>query len=508
MTEIIHARSATVEIKREACIVLWIYAAKQRKAPVELQEKMIRSVIKVMDLYKGDENPYNSGLQTAASGALSAVTSIARDQDINLSPEDVEVIIAVVYTVMEYDSKNIEALENFLDSMLNLAYISKAVLIQCGGIVVVIDAMVEHDSIESLQERGCAILAVLSSSEIVEVNLCIAETDGIDVLVNALAVFSANKKIQIDVCATFSYLSVDQESRMLISSQGGMMLVVNAVSSCTDDAKVLEVACSALLKLSADAEELAILDSNIVQAVVNAMRFHPDADQFQIKALGILQNISMRSATAKHAIADAGGIHVVVSVIKELMGSADVLDRAFTALWSLAVLERNQIEISRFGGIELIVNGMMANIDYSNVQKQGCGCLCTLSSNSDNKTRIREAGGVDAIVFSMWAHYDSEVLQREACRALSSLAVNLQTNEVMIATDGEINAIISALRLFPDSPKLQEHACVALRNFMLSTENVELIKTNSSEVRRLMIHASNRFPEKCFDRANQILASL
>jgi hypothetical protein len=78
----------------------------------------------------------------------------------------------------------------------------------------------------------------------------------------------------------------------------------------------------------------------------------------------------------------------------------------------------------------------------------------------------------------------------------------------MIATDGEINAIISAMRLFPESSKLQEHACVAMRNFMLSADNADLIRTNAEELGRLMTHAATRFPEKCSDRANQVLASL
>lgn len=151
---------------------------------------------------------------------------------------------------------------------------------------------------------------------------------------------------------------------------------------------------------------------------------------------------------------------------------------------------------------------MMANISCEKVQKQACGCLCTLSSNSRNKTLIREAGGVDAIVYAMWAHYDVEALQIEACRALSSLAVNVQTNEVMIATDGEINAIISAMRRFPSSAKLQEHACVALRNFILSQDNADLIRSNRGELVGLLQHAASQFPEKCQDRAEQILMSL
>jgi hypothetical protein len=108
----------------------------------------------------------------------------------------------------------------------------------------------------------------------------------------------------------------------------------------------------------------------------------------------------------------------------------------------------------------------------------------------------------------MWAHYSSEEIQVEACRALSSLAVDAQTNEVMIASDGEVNAIISAMRRFPVSDRLQEHACVALRNFLLSADNVDIIKSNENEVRLLVQQASSRFPDQCQERANQVLASL
>lgn len=508
MSELINNRSLPVDLKCEACTVLWALTGKQSRQSASDLVTMFKSVLGVMGLYKGEEQLYNSALQSAASGALATITACMRDVSVQISAEDVEEMIAVVYMVMEYDLDNIELLERFLDAILNLSFFSDTMVIQCGGIVVVIDTMVAHESTEGIQERGCAILALLSSTENLQVNLCIAETDGIDMIVSALAIFSANPRIQIDACKALSHLSVDHESRMLIASQGGLILLVNAMQSNLDNVDLLEGACAALLNLSSDAEEQVLADSNIVDIVVNAMRYKPDAMRLQEKALGVLQNVSMRNAAAKMSIAEAGGINAVTIVIRDFMGTPSVLERAFTTMWSLAVLERNQVEIANAGGIPLVINGMMATINDGTVQKQGCGCLCTLSSNSRNKTLIREAGGVDAIVFAMWAHYNSEVLQIEACRALSSLAVNVQTNEVMIASDGEINAIICAMRLFPNSQKLQEHACVALRNFMLSSDNADLIRTNASELRHLMTHAARAFPEKCSERANQVLAGL
>jgi hypothetical protein len=284
--------------------------------------------------------------------------------------------------------------------------------------------------------------------------------------------------------------------------------LVNAMSSFKDDVDLLEAACSALLNLSSDAEEQVLAGSNVVETVVNIMRHQCGSAILQEKGLGVLQNVSMRSRDAKRAIADAGGVEAVTFAIKEFMGSPSVLERAFTTMWSMAVLEDNQTRIADLGGIGLVVNGMMANITYEKVQKQACGCLCTLSSNSRNKTLIRDAGGVDSIVYSMWAHYTSENLLIEACRALSSLAVNVQTNEVMIATDGEISAIMSAMRRFTESERLQEHACVALRNFLLSADNAELVRHSRDELEKLMNHAASRFPDRCAERAKQVLARL
>ena len=56
--------------------------------------------------------------------------------------------------------------------------------------------------------------------------------------------------------------------------------------------------------------------------------------------------------------------------------------------------------------------------------------------------------------------------------------------------------------------KLQEHACVLLRNFLLSTDNVALVRPQADELQVLISSAASRFPEKCEERAAQIMTSL
>lgn len=508
LLEVIDDSSSSDDSVIEACGALWAYTAKQPLTNSNLISQSFRSVLGLCSRHKGDVTPFNGPVLAEASGALSSVIHCVRDSQVHITENDIDLIICILDMVIECNVENVALMDRLMDVILTLCFTSKEILIQYGVIVVVIDCMVEHEGNEVIQQVGCAILALLASTENLQVNLSIAETDGIDMIVSALAGFTDNLVIQTDACRALSHLSIDHESRMLISSQGGLILLVNAMNKYRDEVDLLEAACSALLNLSSDAEEQVLAGSSVVETVVSTMRHQLNCPRLQEKCLGVLQNVSMRSKDSKRAIADAGGVGAVTFAMKEFMGSPSVLERSFTTMWSLAVLEDNQHIIANEGGISLVINGMMANIAYEKVQKQACGCLCTLSSNSDNKTAIRDLGGVDAIVYAMWAHYNSDALLIEACRALSSLAVNVQTNEVMIASEGEFGAIMAAMRRFPNSERLQEHACVALRNFLLSADNVDIVRAQSVELEQLIHDASSRFPERCSERAKQVLASL
>lgn len=507
LVSVIDSSSSPNHLVEEACLALWTTLRKQPLGSADISlayQSMLRMCTKQRDL---DTN-FDRSLSFAIGGALTAVLDNMRDMAGQITDDEIDLIINMLDLVIEYDVANVLLMEKMLEMTLSLCILKKETIIQFGVIVVVIDCMVEHEGNEKIQGKGCAILALLASTENLQVNLSIAETDGIDMLVSALASFSNNIDIQIDTCKALSHLSIDQESRMLISSQGGLILLVNAMDTHKDSLSLLECAMGALLNLSADAEEQILASSNMVDVVVRTMQEQLTAPRLQEKALGVLQNMSMRSREAKRSIANAGGIAAITTAIREFMGSAPVLERAFTTLWSLGVLSENQITIANESGIDLIINGMMANITFEKVQKQGCGCLATISANSDNKTLIRDLGGLDAIVYAMWAHYNSQAFLVEGCRALSALAVNVQTNEVMICSEAEISAITAAMKRFPHAEKLQEHSCVAMRNFSLSPDNVQLMRPQAFEIIALMNKAAEQFPSSCGERARQVISSL
>mmetsp|Transcript_38997 Transcript_38997/g.94287 ORF Transcript_38997/g.94287 Transcript_38997/m.94287 type:complete len:1267 (+) Transcript_38997:376-4176(+) len=503
----IDSPSSQNHLLEEACLALWVTLRKQPQNSADISIAY-QSMLKMCSKQRALDSNFDPKLSFAIGGTLTAVLDNMRDMAGHITEDEIDLIVNMLDLVIEYDVENFLLMEKMLEVTLSLCVLKKDIIIQFGVIVVVIDCMVEHEGNERIQGKGCAILALLASTENLQVNLSIAETDGIDMLVSALASFSENMDIQIDTCKALSHLSIDQESRMLISSQGGLILLVNAMTTHKDSVSLLECAMGALLNLSADAEEQVLASSNMVDVIVRTMNEQLTAPRLQEKALGVLQNMSMRSREAKRAIANAGGIGAITVAIREFMGSSAVLERAFTTLWSLGVLSENQVIIANEGGIDLIINGMMANITFEKVQKQACGCLATVSANSDNKTLIRDLGGLDAIVYAMWAHYNSQAFLVEGCRALSALAVNVQTNEVMICSEAEISAITASMKRFPHAEKLQEHSCVAMRNFSLSPDNVQLMLPQAEEITELMNRAAGQFPSSCGDRARQVISSL
>jgi hypothetical protein len=500
LTNVIESAENSTEICIEACNVLWALTAKYPNQSVMALSSMFHAVVGLMGERDG-ENPYHPGLQAAAAGAAASISLRLRHESTIVDSEHVDLLIANVYRALEFDHEGVETMASLLGALLNLCYLDEGKVIRSGVIVVVIDLMYEIENHESVQEKGCTILQRLASSENLQVNLSIAQTEGIDLLIMTLATYSTNEFIQGQACKALSHLSIDPESRMCITTLGGLQLLVNALEMHMDNLELAESVSLALLNLSSDGDVEMLIESGVVETVVEAMKKYPTNSSLQQNGMGVLQNVSMKGSHAKSVIAATGGIDAVIAALSGFLTDPSVLERAFTTLWSLAVLDSNQVRIAEVNGISLIINGMLASIDHEQGQMQGCGCLCTLASDPSNKVQIRGSGGVDAIIFAMRAHYASEPLQAEACRALSSLAVN------MVATQNEINAILSAMRSFPVSADLQEHACFALRNFLFSPDK-SLILSAESEVTAAVYNAMTACPDNCCALADEILTML
>jgi len=500
-----------------SCGVIWTLAFRHPIREPSLLNKMFGATVDLLEMYyegqqdsqpRGRRRPFVPETFTMAAGALAGTTKrILELEDpavINRIDDACRVVVDVVYTALKHYSDGPTSLENLLDTIYCLCQINSDSVIQYGGMVAVVDAMGEYDGKASIQARGSAVLAHLSSSESLQVILSIVQTDGIDMLVRALVTFPDHFLIQKNACKALSHLSIDEESRMCIIAEGGPKLLLKAMKSNSECVPLLEYCCAAILNLMSDAgAEVFHGDEQVAEILVSAMIAHSSAIFLQEKALDVLFRITTKSYQLKDAIGRAGGVDAVLRVVEEFVAIPTVLERAFSTLWSLAALEHNRERIANVRGINAVINGMLASIEYGKVQKEGCGCIRTLAAAENEKSLIRQCGGVDAVVFAMWAHFESVDILVESCAALANLA---SPDEAI--QENEVTAVVTSLERFRHSADLQANGCRVLLSYLPSPRNCSVMSSHAAQIKDVATSAASIFPDRCSHQAMQILSYL
>jgi len=486
--------SVTDDTQEKASMALWALLAKSTCNDPDILSRIYGYTVKVFETFVGKTaEAFDSSLIEVTCGVLSCVASLVRSQPIVVAQQDVDTIISIVYLSMEMGRcPKIPCL--VLESLYHFCLVNESVLIHCGAIVVVADAVQKFNDEPAVLEAGFAVLAQLASSEDVQINLSIVFSDGVDSLLHGMSQFPGDGGIQLEGCKAFSHLSIEGETRMVICEQGGVALIVRSVVEHEENGALVEYGCSALLNLTSDAPDDAVNDTGIIHCIVSLMERYQRTPSIRRNCLGILQNISMKGAHAKDAIARSGGLVSVIQTLEQQVDSPDVLERAFTTLWSLAVLAENRERIRSAGGIEHAIQAMLSFVEYEGVQQQACGCICTLAMDPVVRKTIRSAGGCLALLYAMRVHFTSIDVQSEAGRALSVIYGVPGGDRTLEPTDEELDAVLMAMRRFDSNEIIQDRGLAALSSLLACSSTPQTFSSKFDEIRRLARLASSNFP--------------
>lgn len=487
--------SVTDDTQERASIALWALLARNPCNDSDILSRIYTYTVKVFERFVGENaEAFDSSLVEVTCGVLCSVASLVRSSPIAISQLEVDTVVSIVYLSMEMErSPAIPCL--VLEALYHLCLVNEGVLIQCGAIVVVADAVQKFNRNPAVLEAGFAVLAQLASSENVHINLSIVFSDGVDSLLHGMNQFPDERGIQSEGCKAFSHLSIEGETRMVICEQGGVALIVQSLAAHEGDEALVEYGCCALLNLTSDAPDEAVDGTGIIHCIVSLMERYQRTPSVRRGCLGILQNISMKGAHAKDAIARCGGLVSVIQTIEQQIDSPDVLERAFTTLWSLAVLAENRERIRTAGGIEHVVQAMLSFVEYEGVQQQACGCICTLAMDPTVCETIRSAGGCLSLLYAMRVHYTSIDVQSEAARALSVMYGAESGNRSAEPSTEELDAVLMAMRRFDDDQTIQARGCAALSAFLACSSSSQTFPSKYDEIRRLARKVSSQFPE-------------
>jgi hypothetical protein len=499
--------AVTDDTQEEGSIALWCLLAKNDYEDSDMLSRIFSYAVKVFENFVGDSaEAFDASLIERTCGVLAATAFHVRSQPIPMAQSDIDTVVSILYLSMQIENcPSVPCL--ILEALYSICFIDKGVLIKSGVILVVADTIQKFPGNAVVLEVGFAVLAQLGSSEDVHIILSIVFSDGVDFLLEGMTMFPDHLGIQTEACKAFSHLSIEGETRMVVCEQGGIGLIASSLASHEDDEQLVGFACSALLNLTSDCSAKSIEGGGIVGRVVRVLDLHPDAASIRRSCLGVLQNISMKGPSAKESIATSGGLDAVIRILGSLSDPPDVLERAFTTLWSLAVLPENRERILKGGGIDHIVCAMLSLLEFGGAQQQACGCLCTLATDPANRNAIGLAGGCEAIMYGMKVHFSSAEVQSEAVRALSVIYSSDNTDNTITIprpTQEELDAVIMAMDRFSQDEVTQSRGCAALASLITSSSNK--FSSKFDDIRRVVSVASSSFPEACGESAAQVLS--
>jgi len=286
--------------------------------------------------------------------------------------DDILAVLSSVYKIMEKDNVgNACALADLIQILADFSWMDESTMMCSGTVDVVVDIMTERCANELIQERGCGILARLSSMENLDVNMNIVETEGVDVIVNAMIAFPENVRLQTECCRAIAHLSAHEECRVMIVANSGLQLIAKASQQFSGDEAFLMVATKAVRRLLSSSclnttnETLQgiVLETEMIHLLLDCMLTHSESSVLQENCADALSKIAQYGPTLRRHIAEASGINILVATIRQHMEIIPVLKTALSALSNILVNGENSMFLQNTADndVDMVVWAMSAN---------------------------------------------------------------------------------------------------------------------------------------------------
>jgi len=378
-------------------------------------------------------------------------------------------------------------------------------LMEIGALDTVVQAMKIHGG--SAEVQNCACRAIWNLSATPQNQIRLVEEGALDCILDAMDRFATEAELQEKALAALSNLGAASENQIAIMQTGTIEKIVEAMNRHSEDGPVQSKACSALTNFASYDSPLKrqIMELGGGGAVVISMIMHPEDIDLQEKALRALRNICANNDENKVEVANVGGIDAVISAMQVHRDEPGVQEAGAWTLSNLAVNPENKAVIGDSGGIDVVIRAMWVHSDNGGVQEWCCRALWTLSVDAQNRLVMMEVGGISAVVNAMQAHADAATVQEKGCGVLSNLAATDDESKVRIVEEEALDAIIMAMVLHAENRAVQDRACSVLKRLAIGPNIKPMQAANVGELVR---EAMRKFPDKCGEKARNILAVL
>jgi len=413
-----------VQIYDECCGALWALMGVKCDLESMLLREVVYFAIEVTEVHiLSSGYPFNEGIVSAGMAIFANTFSNPVNVMEVLGEKIIDIVVDVVNTTI-YECLNkrenhplIFELGFRTLSRLSTDDSCRDVIVNHGGIVAVVDGMMENLESAIIQENGCNILRRLGGNDL-EMKLKIVEADGVDAIMNIMISHGEKANVLSEAFQALSCLSVDKTSRNFIAQQGGVMVIANSMKMLADSVELQETGLAALCNIASDVEE-DILESSDIYAVVNdSLERHANEAAIQRQGLALLYNLSVRSGGMSSKLMSNGCLRNIIKAVENHRKNPKVLSPALSMLINLSDTEECCKALVEEKTINLITNAITLNVENLKIAIVGCNILSVMCQKSTNKRKIG-FGGIEAVVYAMMVHYSSEYVQDLGCGILS-----------------------------------------------------------------------------------------
>ncbi len=371
------------------------------------------------------------------------------------------------------DEKDIEGTVSAMRCLSNLEELSRNFSVSdtkssvTDSIKYILSSMKNHSNLSCIQKVACKIFKIVTETSRYLLKQdpvkAIIDEGGIEAILNS-------KNVCIEGCWVIARLCSGR-TLSFVKQKGVLPVMVRSINNFPDECALQKKVCGILNSLLLEPDNLFVVNiiktEKGINGIISAMKKHHDQHKFLEQACWTLKDLSKYDDESKVAIAEAGGIDVILHCLKDPKKDDGLAIEACYALTYLAQNQKNMCVINKNGGIQAIIKCMIQLHSDIDIQIQVCKFLQDMCMKDDsNNVNIAQAGGIEAVVSCIKKHqYEASVLE-EACKILSLLATK-DENQCRFLQGECIKSILHIMK--QDHTQVQKLACKILKN--LSVHN-------------------------------------
>lgn len=262
----------------------------------------------------------------------------------------------------------------------------------------------------------------------------------------------------------FERISMFSNSDIRAIADGVEVILTAMIAHASEHCGVALKGCNVLWKLSESADYIEeIANAGGIGVILSVIRAHANHAGVAENGCSALNNLAVNDFNMV-SIADSGGIKAILLAVQEHASNANVVCKGCGVLRNLACNAENQLAIAKADGIACILTAISVHEHDARVAYKGIGALRNLASHCEIQVAIAAAGGIEVILDAMRVHSIHPGVIEKSCAALGALAVDNSRNQTHIGNAGGVDIIISSMCALDSNVDVVEQACGALGN--------------------------------------------